>query len=273
MFDPAKCVQHMQGTGQDVRTGVLSFHGMSLWPLGHVDQGLARACEVIALSRTFNHPMSLSFAFHHGVWTMLCARLWEEALALAEEGLRLANEQGLALWMASDTAHVGACLMNLGKLEEGLKKLQAGFEGFAATGGRCAIPLYLTMLGEGHMRAGRFDQALEWIERSFGWAAEHDGQNHVLVETHRIKVEILLARNPTDASAAEASFTEAIRIAQSQQARSWELRALMSLARLRKSQSRSAEAREPLQQAFAWFTEGVDTPDLMDARQLLAELS
>jgi predicted ATPase len=271
LFDPGACVRHTSGTGQDVRSGVLSFHALSLWALGYPEQALLQARQVVTISRPLNHPMSLSFAFHHCVWVMLYARLWEEAARVNAEANRVATEQGLALWVGSSTIHGGICDAQLGHVTDGLRRMREGFDRYVSTGARCVVPMYLTMIAEGSRMAGQHTEALEWIERSFRWAAEHNGQNHHLAETHRVHGDILLARDPAAVADAETSYERAIEVAREWQARSWELRAVMSLARLLRDQGRAVEARERLQAVFGWFTEGFATPDLVDAKKLLDE--
>lgn len=272
LFDPIRSPQHAQGTGQDVRSGVLSFYAIGLWNVGRIDQALRQARELISVSRALNHPMSMAFAFHHAAWTMIYAGQWHEALALSEEGLRQAKDQGFALWIASNTAHIGACEVRLGRVEEGLRKLQEGCEGFWATGGRCMIPFYQMLVGDGFWRAGRWDDAQAWLEKSIATAADREGLNHALAEAHRLLGELHRARRPADEAAAEQCFERAAEIARTQQSRSFELRAILSLVRLRIAQSRSGEILERLQTFVATFTEGFDTPDLVEARQRLHDM-
>ena len=119
---------------------------------------------------------------------------------------------------------------------------------------------------------GRFDEALTTIDESFSFTAR-TGQHYYAAERHRLKGELLAARNPSDAGQAERCFRTAIDIARKQHARSWELRAATSLARLAKGTEREDEARTILASTYGWFTEGFNIPDLKDARTLLNELS
>ena len=267
-FDPEKCVAHAKGTGQDVRTGVLTFHGMSLWSLGEVDEALRQARHAIEVTRTLNHPMSLGFAFHHAGWVLLLARLWDELRAVADECHQLASDNGLALWESSSLFHRGLCEMHLGEIDSGLEQMHAGCEQFQNTGARCAVPLYFTMLGEGYRRQGDLDQALEWIESSFQWARDTDEQNFYLAETHRVQGDIFLLRE--EVSTASENYRQALEIARSQSARSFELRAAMSILRLaQRDGDGEAAARQRLQGLYTGWESGLDTPDLIEARELL----
>ena len=120
-------------------------------------------------------------------------------------------------------------------------------------------------------RMGRFDEALETIDESFPFTVR-TGQHYYEAELHRLKGELLLARNSSDAAQAELCFRSAIDIARKQHARSWELRAATSLARLARGTKRESEARNNLSAIYRWFTEGFNTPDLKDARAALSEL-
>jgi tetratricopeptide (TPR) repeat protein len=266
LFDPAACVRHTAGTGQDVRSGVLSFHALALWALGYPDQALEQARGVVSLSRTLKHPMSLSFAFHHLTWVLLYARLWDEAAAVSAEANRVATHQGLALWIGSSTIHAGISEAQLGRVPEGLRRMRDGHELYVSTGARCVVPMYLTMIADGYRLAGQHAEALDWVERSFRFAADHDGQNHYLAENHRVQGDVLLAKDQTPD--AVACYERAAAVARDQQAKGWELRAVTSLAKAR----RTAETKERLREVYGWFTEGFGTPDLLDAKKLLDEL-
>jgi len=120
-------------------------------------------------------------------------------------------------------------------------------------------------------RMGRFDDGLRAIEESFLFIGR-SGQRYYEAEMHRVKGELLLAKNASNAAQAEKSFTTAVEIARRQRARSWELRATTSLARLLSSQPRRDEGRALLSEIYNWFTEGLETADLKDAKALLEEL-
>ena len=128
------------------------------------------------------------------------------------------------------------------------------------------------ILAEAHGKAGQASEGLALIARAEELVAK-TGERVAESQIHLTKGDLLLARDPSDQAAAEASFHEALEVARRQSARSWELRAATSLARLWQEQGRSQEARELLAPIYEWFTEGFDTRDLKDAKALLAELA
>ncbi len=131
---------------------------------------------------------------------------------------------------------------------------------------------YLALIATALGRMGRFDEGLRTIDESFPFI-ERTGQRSYEAEVHRLKGELLLAQDASNAAQAEQSFRTAIEISRRQNAKSWELRATTSLARLLEKQGKRDEARAMLADIYNWFTEGFDTADLKDAKALLEELS
>ena len=270
--DPQRCQLHAQGTGQDVRTASLSFLACSLWSLGYPDQALARARQAVDVGREIQHPMSLSFALHHCVTVLLHARMWKAAAPLADEALRIATEQGFALWTGSSTFHRGLCKFHLGD-RAGLDLMRQGLELFAGTGARVVVPSYHALLAEAHLQTGDHAAADRSLDEAFRTAAEYSDQNYYLAEMHRLRGELLRVQSPDQPAAAEASFQQACEVARSQQAKSLELRATVSLCQLYRQQGRSVDARQALDSILGWFTEGFETPDFVAATTLLRELN
>jgi len=130
---------------------------------------------------------------------------------------------------------------------------------------------YLTFVATAFGRMRRFDEGLSTIDESFPFI-ERSGQRYYEAELHRLRGELLLGQNVSNAAEAEKSFRLALDIARRQQAKSWELRTATSLARLMRDTNRRDEARTILAEVYGWFTEGFDTPDLKDAKALLQEL-
>jgi serine/threonine protein kinase/predicted ATPase len=269
LFNVERCRQHVAGTGQDVRAGVLAFHGNSLWPLGYPDQAVARARETVELFSKEGHPMTLAFGTHHATWVLMYARKWREALELAERAKQYAAEQGFTLWVSSSETHAGICQIHLGQLQDGLKRATAGVENFLATGANLGVPRYLTEIAAGHLEAGNFDEAQSYLDRAFRLADDCD-EKHCLAETHRIQGELLLARDPQAIDVADTELLKSIEVARLQKACSWELRTAMSRVRLHRGTERAAEAVSALRTIRSTFTEGFDTADLTDADILLS---
>jgi predicted ATPase len=133
-------------------------------------------------------------------------------------------------------------------------------------------PWFFALLAEAYAALGQVDDGLSSLEEALGWVERNDERLYE-AEVHRLKGELLLTRGPLDAPQAEACFQQALTVSRKQHARSWELRAAMSMARLWRGQGRLAEARDLLAPVYSCFTEGFDTADLQEAKALLAELS
>jgi predicted ATPase len=158
-----------------------------------------------------------------------------------------------------------------GRSEEGIAQIQEGLAAFRATGAELMRPYFLCLLAEACMKTGRFDDGLSALTEALVAADEHENRAFE-AEAHRLKGELLLRQDDSKAAEAQSCFERAIEVARKQSARSWELRATMSLARLLAKQGRRDEARAMIAEIYGWFTEGFDTADLKDAKALLAEL-
>ena len=141
-----------------------------------------------------------------------------------------------------------------------------------AAGFEVAAAYHLALIATALAKAGRFDEALRTIEESL-LIIDRTSQRHCEAEVHRLKGELLLVQRTSNAADAEKCFRTAIAIARKQHAKSWELRATTSLARLLAKQRKQDKARTVLVEIYGWFTEGFDTPDLKDAKALLEKLA
>ena len=189
----------------------------------------------------------------------------------AEEAMALTEEMGLASLSAVATTCHGAALIAQGRYEEGIAGMRRGISAWRATGGTPRA-WDLCLLASGLGRVGRPQEGLQVLEEGFASVAK-TGEQIGSPSLHHVKGELLLAQNPSDVAEAEQCFRTAIEIARRQSARSAELRATTSLARLLAKQGRRDEARTMLAEIYGWFTEGFDTADLKDAKALLDELS
>jgi predicted ATPase len=150
--------------------------------------------------------------------------------------------------------------------------MRTGFADAEATGAKMMRPMFCALLTEAYGQMGQLDEAWRMLSAALE-AVEESGQRHYEAEMYRFKGELHLLEGRPDIEQAEASFQRALEIARHQQAKSWELRAAMSLARLWREQGRHAEAHDLLAPVYGWFTEGFDTADLRGAMELLDELS
>ena len=245
---------------------------MTLWHLGFPDRALRVSREACELGRQIRHPFSLCYALHCGNRVLQSCRLAAEALAAAEEQMRLAREQGFALWLATGTIYRGAALLRLGRLQEALPVVLKGLDAYRATGAEQELPSYYSMLGDGYTQTSRFGEALRALDEGLTLSEKNDDRSQE-AELHRQKGELFLAESPDQVGAAEDCFRQAIDTARRQQSRAWELRATMSLARLWQRQGRRDEARAALAAVYGTYTEGFTTPDLVDAAALLNSLA
>jgi predicted ATPase len=147
-----------------------------------------------------------------------------------------------------------------------------GLAAILATGQSLGRPRWLVMLAEAAGHAGKVEEGVRLLAEALT-AFEARGLGDMLVEAYRLQGELLLRQAVPDVGQAEASFQQALAIARRQQAKSWELRAAMSLSRLWQQQGQRAPARQLLAKVYGWFTEGFDTADLQEAKALLAALS
>ena len=185
--------------------------------------------------------------------------------------MALAEEMGVVSFSAMATIWHGAALIAQTRYEEGIAGMRRGISAFRATGGT-PYTWYLCLLASGLGRIGRPKEGLQMVEEGFASTAK-TGEQSGSPYLHHVKGELLLAQSPSDDAKAEQCFRTAIKIARRQSARSEELRATTSLARLLDKQGRRDEARAMLAEIYNWFTEGFDTVDLKDAKALLDELN
>jgi predicted ATPase len=190
----------------------------------------------------------------------------------AEAAIALALEQGLPHWVASGSIIRGWALAVQGQWEQGIAQTQQGLTAHHATGAEIGRPFSLALLTEAHAAADQAEAGLGVLAEALA-LVDHTGERHWEAEIYRLKGELLLRQAVPDAPQAETCFQQALAVARRQQAKSWELRTAMSLARLWQQQGKRAAARQLLAEVYGWFTEGFDTPDLQEARALLDELA
>ena len=244
----------------------------TLWCLGYPAQALRRSQEALALSQELAHPQSLVYAQYFAAFLHHRRREVPAVQAQADALLPLATAQGFPLWVGLGTCLRGWALAIHGQGEAGQAQIHQGLAIVLATGQTLSQPLCLVLLAEAAGHAGKVDEGLHLLAEALT-AFEAGGRGDMLAEAYRLQGELLLRQGTPDAAQAEACFQQALAIARRQQAKSWELRAAMSLSRLWQQQGKRAEAHELLAPIYDWFTEGFDTADLQEAKALLAELA
>jgi predicted ATPase len=271
-FDPER--QQALAIRYGVAPGVQSliFTAQALWFLGYPDQTMRKGHEALELVRKLSHPHTLALVQFQMARLHLLRREAHAAQEQAEATMILSTEQGFPLWLAAATFLRGQALAEQGQGEEGMAQMQQGMTATLAQEAEVFRLAFCGWLAEAYAKMGRAEEGLRMLDKAL---ATVDESEHRIYETemHRLKGELLLQRSPDNHTEAETCYHKALDVAQSQQAKSWELRAATSLSRLWMSQGKRDEARQLLGDVYGWFTEGHDTADLKDAKALLDELS
>jgi class 3 adenylate cyclase/predicted ATPase len=257
--------------GHDARICGLTFDAASRFVLGFSRQAADRARAAVEAARQLDHPHSTA---NGQAWASLTLRLAGDvagALATAEACLQIAVEFGFPQWGALATVVRGSALAALGRVEEGVDEMRRGVAAWRATHARGFVPTFLTLIAQAELDRGEVDAAARAVDEALADALTR-GERVFEAELRRLKGETLLARATPDVTEAEDCFGRALAVARSQRAKSWELRAALSLARLWRSRGRDHEARRLVGDITPWFTDGHDTADVLAARELLARL-
>ncbi len=266
LYDPQ---QHPRDTvsTSDLRVVCLSYASLTLWCLGYPDQALKRSHEAVALAEELSHPFSLANALGTAAVFHLLRREEQRARERAEAVIALSTEQGFPYFLALGRMVRGGALAEQGQVQEGIAQPHQIWLGHA-----------LAQLAEAYGKAGQVEEGLTVLAEAQAFV-DKTGMHINEAELYRLKGELTLkqsgVRGPESEvqKEAEAYFLKAIEIARRQQAKSLELRAVMSLSRLWQQQGRQKDAHRMLAQIYGWFTEGFDTKDLQEAKALLEELS
>jgi class 3 adenylate cyclase/predicted ATPase len=249
-----------------------AFAALTLWCLGYPEQAVLRSQKALALAQALTHPYSLAMAQHFAAYLYHHRREASAVQALAEALLTLATAQRFPLYEGLGTCWQGWALAVQGQGKVGLAHMHQGMAAVLATRQTIARPLCLVLLAEAAGHAGQGEEGMHLLAEALA-AIEESGRGEMLTEAYQLRGELLLRQTVPDAAQAEASFQRALAVARRQQAKSWELRAAMSLARLWQQHGKRDDARELLAPIYGWFTEGFDTADLQEAKALLEELT
>jgi class 3 adenylate cyclase/predicted ATPase len=273
LYNPEQHRIHAVRYGNDPGIACMVHEAFALWVLGYADQALAISRDAMTLARHLDHPFSLVQALiyatfiHHSRGEVLAIR------KLADEAKSLAVEHGFPFWQAEASMMAGWAVAVQDEGKEGLVRLRQGMTDFLATGARMDRPRWLAILAEACRINQQPREGLKAVEEALE-IVEETKECFFQARLYQLKGELLLEQEPLqNGPAADALFREALATAQHQRAKSWELRAATSLARLWNAQGRRREAHDLLAPVYDWFTEGFDTAPLKDARGLLDGLS
>jgi tetratricopeptide (TPR) repeat protein len=259
---------HHVGIGPGV--SLHGFFGNVLFCLGFLDQALAQINVAIAEARTLAHAPSLAASLAFG--THFHLRLGDPSASgeLADEVIALAIELGFPHWRAQGTICRGWAKFKNGDVKEGMSLLRSGLGTYRATGAEQWMSEYLPLMASACEITGQVEEGLAFLDEGLE-IVERTGERWFEAELNRHKGQLLLRQGQPEA--AEELYRKATSIAREQEAKLWELRAAVNLARLRRDQGRHPEARDLLAPVYGWFTEGFDTQDLKEAKTLLDELA
>jgi len=289
-YNPQQHSSYALLLGQDLGVSCFSYGAQVLWLLGYPDQALKSSHEALRLVREMSHFPSLALALYVAASIHQFRREGRAAQERAETAMALSDAQGFPIWLAWATIMRGWALAEQGQGEEGIAQIRQGLASWRAMGAEVARTFGLALLSEAYGKVGQAEEGLSVLAEALP-TVENTGEHYYEAELYRLKGTLTLQQfkvqgskfkvaNPqyptpsTQAEAeAEACFHKALDIARRQQAKSLELRAVTSLARLWQQQGKKEEAWHMLAEIYGWFTEGFDTADLKEARALLEELN
>jgi predicted ATPase len=268
LYDPAEHRPLATRFGQDLGVPILAYRSWALWLLGYPEAALRDADDMLRNAREMGQAATLMYALlHTSIPYTLCGNR-AAAAAQAQEQVALAEEKGSLFWKAYGMMNQGCVLAVTGRASDAIEILISGMTARWTTGATLWMPFYLPHLARAHAELGQFEAAWRCIGEAMT-AAETTKEKWCEAEIHRTSGEIALMPPEPDAAKAQAHFERAIAIARAQKAKSWELRAAASLARLWRDQGKRQQARDLLAPVYGWFTEGFDTSDLKEAKALL----
>jgi predicted ATPase len=272
LYDPAEHRPLTMRFGQDGRVSSFSFRALPLWLLGYPEAAQADIDLAIKEANEIGHAATLMLALGITNYTHLICGNHVAANRFAGELYALADKKGASLRKAEAMFQRGCVFALTGRVSDAVKMITSGVTAWRATGATVWTPLQMSFLANAHARLGHFDDARRCIDEAIK-AVETTKEKWCDAEVNRVAGEVALRSPEGNAAKAEEYFERALSVARQQQAKSWELRTAMSLARLWRDQGKVSEAHELLAPVYGWFTEGFDTRDLKEAKALLEELA
>ena len=275
VYDPQ---QHRPGAiyfGMEPMVTCLGYMSWALWALGYLDQALERSREALTLARERSHPFSIAGALYFSMAMNLLGREDQAAREYAEALITLSKEMGFQYWMGMGNTYKGRILTGLGQTEEGIELMRQGIPAKQAAGAEALRSYDSALLAEAYVKTGKVKDGLALLAEGIDFVGKSEERLYE-AELYRLRGELIFQSQVESQESqvyVEESFLRAIDIAQQQQAKSWELRAATSLARLWQGQGKNTEAYNLLAPVYNWFTEGLDMADLKDAKALLDQLS
>ena len=271
LYDPAEHRPLATRFGQDVGAATLCWKSLAFWLLGYPEAALADTEHALMVAREIGHSATLMYVLNFSAWTHIHCGNYATTNPLVDEFGALKDQTGSVFWGAWGMMQRGCLLALTGKASDAVQTITCGVTAMRSTGTTMWMPFWLSYLARANAEIGQPDDARRRIGEAMA-AVETAKERWCEAEVNRIAGEIALLPPEPDVAKAEAHFERALAVAREQQAKSWELRAAMSMARLWRDQGNRDEARDLLAPVYGWFTEGFDTLDLKEAKALLDAL-
>jgi predicted ATPase len=255
-----------------MRVGILIQRSVTMWVLGYPNVAQTDVNQALADAREIGQAGTLMVALCITSLTHILCGNFSATEAQSDEIIPLAKEKGSPIWEAFGMLNKGCVLQAYDRDAEAVETITAGMAVYQASRATIYVPFFLSHLSVSYARLGRFEDALRCIHEAMN-RVESTKERWCEAELGRIAGEIALMSPEPNVAKAQAYFERVLAVARRQQAKSWELRAAMSLSRLWRDQGKVQQARELLAPIYGWFTEGFDTRDLKEAKALLEELA
>jgi class 3 adenylate cyclase/predicted ATPase len=257
--------------GQDIGATALAYLSWAEWHLGYADTAVKDAQKLLQHAREFGHAPTLLYALYHAINTETWAFKIDAARWHAEELIALAEEKDTQFWHALGTLARGLILSIEVPGPSAIDCFNQGLKAYRLTGSEVCLPTYFGGLAKTYAACGDLDRAWTAVSEAFE-ASNRTGEKWAEAELHRTAAVLALARPQRDADKTERHLFRSLTIAREQEAKFYELRAAMDLARLWRDQGKRQQAHDLLAPVYCWFTEGFDTLDLKGAKALLEQL-
>ncbi len=257
--------------GSDSGLSGMVYYACCLWCLGYPDQAENYVRKAFSLARSFNHDFSLvEVLCFGGCMFGALRRDWQAVKQHSEEAIDISNKKGFIGWLGTGLAYHGNAVSMLGSTEEGMAETRESIMFNDGLTLKLFLPGILHLFALANGMSGKLDEGLALLDQALEWI-DQTGERFWQAEIYRVKANLHLAKD--DQAQAETYLLKALDTARGMEAKSWELRAAMDLARLWQRQGKLVDAYDLLSGIYNWFTEGFSTPDLIEAKSLLAELS
>jgi class 3 adenylate cyclase/predicted ATPase len=271
LYDPVEHRPLATRFGQDVGAASLSWKSLASWLLGYPEAARADAARALKVARETGHSATLMYVLNFSIWTLIHCGDYPAASVLVAEYIPLKDQIGSTFWGGWGTMQRGCMSALTGKASDAVQTITSGIAAMRSTETTMWMPVWLSYLARAQAEVCQFDLVGRCIGEAMT-AVETAKERWYEAEVSRTAGEIELLSPASDVAKAEAYFDRALAVAQKQRAKSWELRAASSMARLWRDQGRRPQAHKLLASVYGWFTEGFDTLDLRHAKRLLDEL-